>query len=255
LRSLRSLFEPFTHLPETGKGLVEIALFVMAAAGGPIATYAAAFSDEFKASDWGIGRVLTAASISLFVMAFLAIYRLQRFVEQYEEKTPTLAFGEAVEYHAEIIDSTPGKLWRVPITNVQRNSVARSAQVRLTRSNPSLPLLPVTLHQMHDNIAPFKENRDLRFSEPVVMDIVGQNLANPRIFYVFRADLGDHSDQVGLDFTLNDEGRIWPAVHNDGWRLRLEAHADPPAAPIEQEYVIRADMNSSPIPSHHLMMS
>lgn len=157
------------------------------------------------------------------------------------ERQPGLRIGEPRSYPGEIFTMTftyqragepqqvrrvPLKvqLWRVELANTEPETIARRARVRL-ESDPGLPVLPVSVHEKHDNTPPYKEDRDVRYGEPIQFDIIAKGIDNDNL-YIVRSDMGD-----GYVYQLSESEReaIRDKLWGDGWTLILRAVADPPA--------------------------
>lgn len=184
----------------------------------------------------GIGGGIAALAVLFSLLMFWAAYRLQGELDEREEHTPSLEFGDPEEFSNEIIDGTPGKLWRVPLVNSKPNSRANNVKAWLYGAEPNLAVLPVSLHEMHDNTLPFRQQRNVRYGEPIVFDVVSEDLANDSVFYLFRSD-GDL--QTPDHMMSEDDGiTVMAAAVTGGWGLTLRAVADPPTRGIEQRYVL-----------------
>lgn len=158
------------------------------------------------------------------------------------ERRPVLRFGEPRAYQSETFTMTwtyvmmqgapqqearvplPVQLWRVELADTEPETIARRVRVRL-ESDPPLPVFPVSVHEKHDNNPPYRQERDVRYGEPIEFDIIAKGIDNDSL-YIVRSDMGE-----GYLHQLSDSEReaIGDRLWGNGWTLILRAVADPPA--------------------------
>ena len=144
------------------------------------------------------------------------------------------AFQPSVE------SQTPVLLWRVELINTAIGTKAANVRVLLEASVPNLGVLPINLHEKHDDPAPFRQLRDMRYGEPVTFDIIAN--AGRDSFFFWRSDLA-----AGYVYHLSDSEMsiIGKKLKTEGITIRLKAVADPPVSVAEQEYHLVVDGTGS----------
>lgn len=156
------------------------------------------------------------------------------------EKRPVLRFSEPRQYPRETFTRTwrfvmqsreetrvvpfQVQLWRVELANTEPETVAKGAKVRL-ESDPTLPVFPVSVHEKHDNNAPYRQERDVRYGEPIEFDLIAKGTDNDSV-YMLRSDMGEgYVHQLSQLEREAIRARLW----ENGWTLILRVVADPPA--------------------------
>lgn len=201
----------------------------------------------------GVGSWLTSQPLEvtalIVVSGILALslvtgYRLLLENDQHKQRTPVLHFGDA-HPSDETVDETPATLWRVRLENTQVNTQAENVRVRLESSEPPLKILPVSLHEMHDNRTPFRKQRNIAYGEPIVFDFISQDWGQKELFYVFRSDTALEVPDDMMDIKTGNI-ILDAARSSGGFKFKLRAISNPPARGIEQAYRLIARIPDNP---------
>ncbi len=92
-------------------------------------------------------------------------------------------------------------------------------------SDPPLAVFPVSVHERQDNILPYRQERDVRYGEPIEFEIIGKAIDRDTLYFL-RSDVGDNNlYQMGR----SEQEPIRDKLFGNGWTLILRAVADPPA--------------------------
>ncbi len=131
------------------------------------------------------------------------------------------------------------KLWRVPLSNVARGTKARGVKVEIAAIAPHLPVIPVELHKFHDDFPPFSRDHDVRFGDPLILDIVAKRDGYDE-FFLWRSDLPAGMGYV-YPLSTPELRALVPALRADGVLVTLRAVPDPPAEIAQHDYRLRID--------------
>ncbi len=211
--------------------------------------------DRVASTSWGIALLLGL----LMLLLAVAQYRSQEELDRRTATTAKLEFGRPIpsaevifgtgpQAHSETVSAfrpteeiqTPVLLWRVELVNTAIGTKAANVRARLEESVPGLEVLPINLHEKHDDPAPYAQLRDIRYGEPATFDIVA-NASRDSLFF-WRSDLSD-----GYVYRLSDSEMsiIGKKLKTEGITIRLKAIADPPVSVAEQEYHLVVDGTGS----------
>lgn len=131
-------------------------------------------------------------------------------------------------------------IWRVPLRNVVEGSKATNVTPQLARSTPVLPVLPVGLHQYHDDNAPYRCTHDIRHGEPIFLDVIAK-IVDADEFVLWRCDLPQPQYSFIYQMSGPEKAVVLPAIRGSGLILTLSAVPDPPAKFAEQSYRVFLD--------------
>ena len=244
-RMLRVVMQILHPLPGIGDliALIAIVLLLLGVPGAVAASVAYAGADRIATLSWALASLLGL----LFALAFIASYRAQERIDVHVAITPRLEFGPL--HPSEEVISVPGTpaitasgststaqlpclLWRIVLSNVVEGTKATNVNVELAETDPHLPVLPVKLHEKHNDVAPYRQLRDIRHGEPVIFDVIAKAAGHDDIF-VWRSDL---PDGFGYVYTLSPpEHRIIDdKLKSVGITLTLRVIADPPVRVADQ---------------------
>ena len=166
------------------------------------------------------------------------------------------------ERYDEVIDQTPGILWRIGVTNSSSTDMIRNMEITLDRCDlPELRLLPITLHRMHDNPPDgvmYQRQWNARPKERLIFDLLA---TSGNLYYLFRSD-GDPLQQQGPDWMLNSQecDALNTRLNRSAVSFTVRAIADPPVGGVERDYVLEigdngVDMHSNgptrPVEDYH----
>lgn len=158
-----------------------------------------------------------------------------------EPKVPTLELGEPQSEVVGLYNKETGssrgdvRIWRIPVTNVAEKTCAERTTIRLVKSEPPLPVLPVDLHRYHDDERPFDKRHDIRHGEPVIVDVIGRDVKMDR-FYLWRSDLPAHYADYIYPLSDSEKQIVFDALLKDGMVITLRAVPDVPAKFVERSY-------------------
>ena len=132
------------------------------------------------------------------------------------------------------------RLWRVTVTNRIEGTCAQQTTIRLAKSEPPIPVFPVDLHRYHNDERPYDKKHDIRYGEPVTVDVIGKDVKVDR-FYLWRSDLPPHYGDYIYPLSDSEKKIVFDALLEDGMVITLRAVPDVPAKFVEQSYrVFRA---------------
>jgi hypothetical protein len=132
------------------------------------------------------------------------------------------------------------RIWRVPLRNTVDGSKATNVTPQLARSSPVLPVLPVGIHQYHDDNAPYKCRHEIRYGEPIFLDVIAKVVGADE-FVLWRCDLPQPQYSYIYHMSGPEKAIVLPAVRGPGLTLTLAAVPDPPAKFVEQSYRVFLD--------------
>lgn len=150
-----------------------------------------------------------------------------------EDQTAKVVSDNGDRLHVEMIS-----LWRIDLTNEVEGTEA--TEVRITvDSEPKLSLLPVKLHEKHDNNPPYREIHRVAYREQKFFDLLGRDSASGMIL-VYRADSGDefYVWQLPSEETASQLAR-------DGIKFKVEAFGAAPTKAVERWFMAKADPSGS----------
>jgi hypothetical protein len=243
-------------LPQLGNWGPVVAAIVLIAggSGATAASIGLGGADRVSGSLWGI----LSVCFVLLILLFIATYRLQKRVDDHAASTPKLEFGQpqpspevistrgssapiaqVSAYTAAVEKQIPCLLWRTSLSNVVDGTKACNVNVELASSDPLLPVLPVKLHEKHNDVAPYRQLRDIRSGEPVIFDVVAI-AQGPDILFFWRSDLPEGSGYV-YALSAPDRKIIDGKLKTTGMMITLRAIADPPVKIEEQDYRLVID--------------
>lgn len=144
-------------------------------------------------------------------------------------------------------------LYRLAISNVQRDSEALNVQVKLTLSRPDLTnILPVSLHETHNDTPPYKTSRSLGYGAPLLIDVVAKDKAGSRLF-LYRSDLPYIEELGGDQYVFPIPPSSVPDMAKASFFFRVSVYADSLGSPTERDYRVFIDaageFKMEPIPS------
>lgn len=248
LTVLRRTLEP---LPILGDSAWVIGVLIIALGAGPLgASVTAAGADYVPSTAWGSYLLLAIVAVLLLIAA----YRTQEELDQHAADTPRLVFDEPEASEETIYSRTalvpwdqvgpvvreeqkmPVLLWRIALKNVVDGTKACNVRVLLAESTPPLQVLPIDLHEKHDDTSPWRQFRDIRHGEPVIFDVVGK--AEPDELFFWRSDL---SATYVYQVSHTERQIIDEELKTSGITITLRAIADPPVKVAEQEYRLVID--------------
>lgn len=130
-------------------------------------------------------------------------------------------------------------LWRVALTNTEPYSQASNVSIQVTKSKPSISMLPIILHERNDNTQPYKRSWPLRADETLLFDVIGfQTLGVDRgsgrpigLFYLYRSD-GNNS----VIPSKIPEKEMAGTMQKGGVVLTIAVFADLPTKGITRKY-------------------
>ncbi len=171
---------------------------------------------------------------------------------------PGLQFSEPACQLVPIIDGVGNLvcnafLWRVNLENIVEGTVARRVSVQLTKSIPPLPVLPIDLHKFHDDVPPFTRSHDIRFGEPLTLDIIAAADSGSDALFLWRSDLPQNYAYVyalsepEMQAVVGEGTAAFGLRRPFGLMITLRAVPDPPAKIVQQDYSVSMDRSASPL--------
>ena len=130
-------------------------------------------------------------------------------------------------------------LWRVQLENTVEGTKARGVTAELAASAPPLNVLPLQLHKFHDDYPPFTRTHEIRFKDPLILDVIAKRDGFDQFFF-WRSDLAEGAGYV-YPLSPPEVAAILPALRGKGVVITLKAIPDPPARSIEQDYRLFID--------------
>lgn len=259
-----SLFELSLDIQWAGMRAFEVFVGFMLALGALFAIIGAAKLSESPPVDSSHWWIATGACFGIAFVLTLAIVGNGFLSRQKEsrldqpERAPiyldpavpppeaVLEFGEPEQQVVHLIDTRTGLdrgrvlLWRVTVTNRIEGTCARQTTIRLAKSEPTIPVLPVDLHRYHNDERPYDKRHDIRYGEPVTVDVIGKDVKVDR-FFLWRSDLPSHYGDYIYPLSDSEKRIVFDALLEDGIVITLRAVPDLPAKFVEQSYrVFRA---------------
>ncbi|MDO8615051.1 MAG: hypothetical protein Q7T33_04875 [Dehalococcoidia bacterium] len=189
----------------------------------------------------GLIPAIVWAAIGLVVLFCSASYRLLGRLDETVAKAPQLVLSDPMTYPDEMTPLTrcPIHLWRIRVINAQPQTAATNVVVKVTRTDPNIPLPAFEVHKTHTDY-PFTPV-SARFNEPLDYDLVAKRKDHYHLFF-FRSDLGPNRS---YEYQLSDTelDKVQNALYKgEGFKVTVAVYADPPAAvPEPRSYVFRAD--------------